>query len=85
MKEPSQEEQVENYLRQGHTLTRLECLNMFHSIELPRIVFDLNVKYPGLIKSEPMKGANGKRFNIYFIEPPPEPIYREERKQLVLF
>jgi len=62
----TQEEAVENYLRAGNTLTRIECLNLFHSIELPRIVFDLKVK--GVpIESEIVKGENGKRYSRYFI------------------
>ena len=73
----TQEEQVEEYLRAGNTLTRIECLEKFKSIELPRIVFDINQKYPGLIESEMIKG-NGKRYAKYFIRFTNEPAPTEQ-------
>lgn len=67
--EKSQEDQVEEYLRAGNTLTRLECLEKFHSIELPRICFDLRAK--GVqVESEMITGENRKRYARYFLKPP---------------
>lgn len=78
----TQEESVEQYLRQGNTLTRIECLERYGSIELPRIVYDLKhrKKDPVPIESEMIKGENGKRFARYYIKSEPSFLLEGEQE-----
>lgn len=62
----TQEEAVHEYLLTGKSLTRLEALEMFKTLEMPRIAWDLRqLGVP--IKSEMVRSGN-KRYAKYFLE-----------------
>ena len=41
----SQKEQVLSWLRKGHTLTALQCLNKFGSMRLGAYIYDMRQEY----------------------------------------
>ncbi len=58
----SQRKMCEEWLLKGNTITPLEALNMFGSLRLSSIIFDLRKKY--IIKTEMIKIKN-KRIARY--------------------
>lgn len=63
---PTQKAQVRNYLLDGHSITQLEALNMFRSLRLSAIIFDLREE--GLpIVTEKIQVAPRKRVAKYYL------------------
>lgn len=77
----SQEQQILEYLKAGNSLTPIQALNFFGVFRLGARVFDLIQQgYP--IKSELVKGENGKHFSRYWLaEQPTMPQAKAETPQ----
>lgn len=58
---------VLNFLQSGKSLTALEALSLFGTMNLRNRISELRAEgYP--ILDEEIRGSNGKRFNKYFME-----------------
>lgn len=64
----SQRKQIAAYLMAGHRITPLEALNMFGSLRLSAVIFDLK-KQGYNIQSSKEKMPNGKWVGVYWINP----------------
>lgn len=62
----SQQRQVRNYLLQGNSITQLEALNLFGSLRLSAIIFNLRKEGMDIVM-ERYKTPSGKYVGKYYI------------------
>ena len=63
----SQRAMIQEYLREGNSITPIEALNLFGAFRLSAIIYTLKYDYGMDIKTEMVYEEGGKRYARYYL------------------